>query len=243
MPTLSQAQIAMYAQSAGMANPQLMAAIAMAESSGRTTAHNPVGLDNSYGLWQINMLGDMGPARRKAIGISRNEELYDPAVNARAAAMILRQQGLKAWSTYTNGAYKRYMTGSSVPAGGGATPAFDPWDPLDILPEGSTDKLQEAPILGGLGDVAEGVAATAETLQKAGAWLGSARNWVRIGYIVGGALLVLVGGYIVAAPVVGSAVASTPVGQAVKKVAGKAKASRTGKAKAPAAKKGSGGDE
>ena len=97
MAKLSQAQIAMYAQSAGMQNPVLMSAIAMAESrGGETTAHNPIGLDDSYGLWQINMRGDMGPERRREFGISRNAELFDPAVNARAAAKILNSQGLKA---------------------------------------------------------------------------------------------------------------------------------------------------
>lgn len=238
MPTLSQAQVEMYARSAGMPNPALMAAIAMAESGGRTTAHNPVGLDNSYGLWQINMLGDMGPARRRQFGISRNEQLYDPAVNARAAKMILDGQGLGAWSTYTNGAYKKYAKGG---AGGAtaATPAWDFWDPFGILPEGSTDPLHEAPVLGEIADVATGVGAIGEGVVKAGAWLGNAQNWIRIGYVAGGAVLVIVGIYIVAAPVMGKVAASSPVGRAVKSVAGKAKsATKAAPAKAAPAKKG-----
>ena len=41
--------------------------------------------DLSYGLMQINMLGNLGPARRAEYGISSNEELKDPLVNLKAA--------------------------------------------------------------------------------------------------------------------------------------------------------------
>jgi cell wall-associated NlpC family hydrolase len=62
-------------------------AIAKRESGGRATAYNPnrgTG-DDSYGLFQINMLGNLGPARRKQYGLKSNEDLYDPATNARVA--------------------------------------------------------------------------------------------------------------------------------------------------------------
>ena len=92
-------------------NARVMAAIAMAESSGNPQAFNGntrTG-DQSYGLWQINMLGDMGPERRQLFGITRNEQLFDPLVNARAALRIFQQQGFRAWSAYTNGAYRSYL--------------------------------------------------------------------------------------------------------------------------------------
>lgn len=102
------------AQSAGFTPQQarIMAAIAMAESSGNPRAHNPNARtgDNSYGLWQINMLGSMGPERRRLFGIRSNEQLFDPATNARAAYSIFRQQGFNAWSVYRSGAYRRYLT-------------------------------------------------------------------------------------------------------------------------------------
>lgn len=211
MAKLSQAQVQMYAQSAGMPNPQLMAAIAMAESSGNTRAHNPLGLDNSYGLWQINMLGSMGPARRKQFGITRNEELFDPAVNARAAAKILSGQGLAAWSTYTNGAYKKYMSGGGGAGAGGVDQAFDPWDPLDILPG-------DEGLLGGVGEVAKGIGTIAEATVKTAQWLGQAKNWIRVGYVVGGALLAGMGLYIVASPLIGKVAASSPAAQTIKRV-------------------------
>ena len=61
-------------------------AIAMRESGGNPKVHNGnrrTG-DDSYGLFQINMLGSMGPARRKLLGIKSDKELLDPIVNCRA---------------------------------------------------------------------------------------------------------------------------------------------------------------
>lgn len=76
-------------------------AVAKAESGGRPGAHNPnAGTgDNSYGLFQINMLGDLGPARRKQFGLSSNEDLYDPVVNARIAFKM--SNGGKTWSPWS----------------------------------------------------------------------------------------------------------------------------------------------
>jgi hypothetical protein len=65
-------------------------AVVMKESSGRPDAFNgnQATGDQSYGLFQINMLGSLGPARRKALGLRSNEELFDPLTNARAAFRI-----------------------------------------------------------------------------------------------------------------------------------------------------------
>jgi hypothetical protein len=73
----------------------LMAAIAMAESGGDPGAQNPSG---ASGLWQI--LGQPFPG-----------DVFDPAVNARMAVWKWQHQGLKAWQTYTNGAYKKFYKG------------------------------------------------------------------------------------------------------------------------------------
>ncbi len=87
-------------------------AVALAESGGRPTAHNPnvnTG-DNSYGLFQINMLGDMGPARLRQFGLSSNEDLYDPLTNARVAYLMSGGgRDWSPWTTYTSGAYRRYI--------------------------------------------------------------------------------------------------------------------------------------
>lgn len=103
-------------------NAAIMAAIAMAESGGRSTAHNPnrdTG-DNSYGLWQINMIDGMGPQRRRAFGIANNEALFDPATNANAARQVYQSQGFGAWSVYRSGAYKAYLPQAMAAARNGS---------------------------------------------------------------------------------------------------------------------------
>jgi hypothetical protein len=97
----------------------LAAAIAMAESSGRTdvTSANPDGGVN-VGLWQLDTRGK-GAGHTVA-------DLQNPATNAAVAV-----QGSKdgtdwsAWATFASGAYKRFMNGGttpdmSVPGGGQA---------------------------------------------------------------------------------------------------------------------------
>jgi len=89
----------------------VMAAIALGESGGRPTAHNPnrsTG-DNSFGLWQINMIDALGPERARALGIKDYEQLKDPNVNARGMKMILASQGLNAWSVFRNGTHRQYL--------------------------------------------------------------------------------------------------------------------------------------
>lgn len=89
-----------------------MAAIAIAESGGDPSAMNTTPPDYSVGLWQINYYGDMLPGRTKAYG-SPSALRASPQAQARAAVSIYKSQGLKAWSTYTNGAYKKYMNGAA----------------------------------------------------------------------------------------------------------------------------------
>lgn len=91
-------------------------AIVLAESGGRATAHNPNAStgDNSYGLFQINMLGAMGPERRRQFGLRSNEELFDPVKNARIAFQMSRGgKDWSPWSTYKSGAYKQFLSAKS----------------------------------------------------------------------------------------------------------------------------------
>jgi hypothetical protein len=116
MATLTPEQIGKYAWNAGFGRdaPTLARAIAvaMAESGGRTDAHNGnAGTgDNSYGLWQINMIGSMGPARRKQFGISSNEALFDPQTNANAAWKVSNEgRNWTPWSVFKNGTYTKHI--------------------------------------------------------------------------------------------------------------------------------------
>ena len=100
------------AMSAGFSKSEAktMAAIAGGESTFNNKAHNNNALtgDNSYGLWQINMLGKMGAARRAEFGISSNEDLFNPMTNAKAAKKIYDSQGFGAWGAYKDGNAAKY---------------------------------------------------------------------------------------------------------------------------------------
>lgn len=132
-------------------------AIALAESRGVPTAYNgevfkrgdpiPARLqsimgtvckqdwcgDLSYGLWQINMRPDYGAQRRQMWGLSNNEQLFDPATNARAAYDLYRRRGgrFTDWSTYTYSNYRAFM-----PAAQAAFAQYSP--PVAAPPNPST---------------------------------------------------------------------------------------------------------
>lgn len=90
----------------------LMAAVGMAESSGRTDVvnDNPQTGDNSYGLWQINMIGTLGPSRLAKYGLRSFDDLKDPETNARVMANILGSSGITAWGAYKDKRYLQYMS-------------------------------------------------------------------------------------------------------------------------------------
>jgi hypothetical protein len=89
----------------------LMGAVAFAESTGRTGVvnNNPATGDDSWGMLQVNMIGDIGPYRRQKYGLSSNEDLLDPVTNARVALDIRRSEGIQAWGAYTDGRYKEFL--------------------------------------------------------------------------------------------------------------------------------------
>lgn len=62
-------------------------AVVMRESRGHPTSRNNNAStgDNSYGLFQINMIGDLGAVRREKFNIEKNSDLFDPVTNAKAA--------------------------------------------------------------------------------------------------------------------------------------------------------------
>lgn len=84
---LTGAQVAQIMYKAGFRGKRLVEAVAIAY---RESRFNPRALANdsddlSYGLMQINMKGNMGPGRRKTYNLKSNEDLFNPAINARVA--------------------------------------------------------------------------------------------------------------------------------------------------------------
>ena len=79
---------------------EYLSAIAFKENADGSTGKvrdRPDTGDLSYGLWQINMIGSLGPGRIKQFGLTTNEDLLDPRVNARAALILLRDSGKNTW--------------------------------------------------------------------------------------------------------------------------------------------------
>lgn len=108
-----------------------MAAIAMAESSGIPTNVNRrdnKGTQTSWGLWQISDGTHNMP----------RPNILDPNVNAQAAVAKYKSQGLRAWGTYTSGAYRDYLQNGVDPNGSG-------------LPTGSTSTATDASLTGDIG--------------------------------------------------------------------------------------------
>ena len=75
-------------------------AIAMRESNGRPLAHNKNANtgDNSYGVFQINMIGELGVDRRDLFNIAHNSKLFDPVMNAEIAFYM--SAGGTDWSSW-----------------------------------------------------------------------------------------------------------------------------------------------
>lgn len=158
---LSAKQIADVARQAGIPEDKIptMVAIAMAESGGNSEAHNPKYPDNSFGLWQINMLDEpgyqLGAERRQKYGLSSNEELKDPLTNAKAAFDILNSQGLGAWSVYTSGKYKDFLPDaqaaiSSTPRSTGDLQLPDSNNSINVpMPPGQSQQQSSGSASGG----------------------------------------------------------------------------------------------
>ena len=107
-------------------------AIAMKESRGNALSYNgnrKTG-DHSYGLFQINMIDNLGADRRAKLGLAYNAQLLNPVVNAKSAYyMSKRGTNWSAWkgtktkvvkywlSKYPHQAHKAKAKSKAIPKG------------------------------------------------------------------------------------------------------------------------------
>jgi hypothetical protein len=89
----------------GFPDPNVAAAIALAESAGDPQSiNNCPPREYSVGLWQINILAQ--PHLTK-------EDMFDPEKNAKEAYRLFKARGYKPWGAYThppeNPRYKKYL--------------------------------------------------------------------------------------------------------------------------------------
>ena len=119
------AELRLLAAAAGFPDPNLAAAVAMAESAGNPCARGDpsIGPDcadpgtaTSFGLWQIHV-----PAHPQYDPVS----LFDPHYNA-AAAFAISDGGRdwSPWSTFNHRLYTQFLPGAAVVAAPGAIAAL-----------------------------------------------------------------------------------------------------------------------
>lgn len=87
-------------------------AIAKTESNGRPMAYNGnrnTG-DSSYGIFQINMLGNLGIDRKEKFELKSNILLFDPVINAEIT-YYMTQGGndWSSWPSYNSGKMKEWL--------------------------------------------------------------------------------------------------------------------------------------
>jgi len=211
--------VALLAMRAGWRGNDAITAVAIAQAESRFDpgAHNFTGRDLSYGLWQINMKGDLGPTRRARYRIARNEDLYNPEINARVAYAIWLDRGKRFtdWSTYNNGAYIPYkgfaqFAVSQVESG---QRFYEPLLGNIQDPDSVWDQLTPdvANPLSGIDEVGRAVS-------NIGSFVTNKENWFRVAATVGGGILIMLAVLIL--------LADTIVGQVVRKAMKTARVTR-----------------
>lgn len=163
-------------------------AIAKRESGWNTNAHNGKPPDNSYGLWQINMIGQLGVNRRAQFHLTSNEQLFDPYANARAAFSISSGgSNWRPWSVYTNGSYRMAIAE--------ATEAVkyiqaNPGYVSGSIGNSGVDKIS----FPGIPDIPNPI----EPITKFVGFVTDKRNWLRLGMFLDGLLLLALGAVLLA---------------------------------------------
>jgi len=172
MPTLSGPQLAQLAIQAGFPQSEAAtaAAVALAESGGRTDAISPTG---DYGPWQINRLAHPD--------LFRQYIWNDPSglQNAKMAFSVWSAAGgsWSPWSTYKSGRYKLFLGQTGSANGSGVLSGATAGGAL-----GSSDTGASAPG----GDPSAGIAAFVTAASDP-------TFWTRVALFLGGVLLAFVG--------------------------------------------------
>jgi hypothetical protein len=182
-------------------------AVALAESGGRTDARGDEDITTgkwgpSIGLWQIRSLN-----ADKGTGKTRDEVAnLDPTTNAAHAFAIWQDENWSPWTTYTWGKYLVYWPRAAKAVAGQAVDLPDPGDVADaVVPDAASAIL----------DVAREPLRFLE-------WLKQPINVERIGQVLVGGVILVVGLAIVAyGTTLGSLAASTGAKQGKQILKGK----------------------
>lgn len=179
MTVLSPGQIYAYARGAGFTGGAAVeaTAVALAESSGDSaaTSRNPDGGTN-VGLMQLDTPGGKGAGYSVA-------QLQDPATNMAVAYKGWTSDGhtfTKSWETANNGAANAQLSTAQKAAGGSVGSSIG-----DFF-AGAANQATSGP------DILKPLTLT-EQAGKILAWISTPANWGRVGLVVVGGAVVLVG--------------------------------------------------
>lgn len=193
--------------------------IALAESGGDPNAvnRNRDGTTDT-GLWQINSI------HRKANPTWTEAWLKNPLNNAKAAYALAK--GDKTRKGQYAGTQPWYSSEESREGYKGWKELAADWQKDD--PSAFAGSIAEETLRGDLdipivSDVIEGAdsvkdaaVGALELAGKSALWIGNPRNWLRVGYVVGGLALVVGGATLIAKPAVEGATNILPVGKLAK---------------------------
>ena len=87
-------------------------AVSKAESNGRPFAFNGNAKtgDSSYGIFQINMIGNLGSHRQDKYNLDLYTELFSPVKNAQIVYRMTKSgTDWSSWPSYTKGAYYKWL--------------------------------------------------------------------------------------------------------------------------------------
>lgn len=202
--TITDAQTVTWAKQAGFTGNDLQIAVAVSftENGSRKVDSIHTNSDGSHDLgeWQIN--------DKAHPDLLQQFPEWWSVQNADMAHSVWQSSGWGAWTTFADGDYKANMNRAAVAiANEGLAPTNEVQGKVD-----TTNILTQ---------IGNSVAAIAQDVFKAGAWMAKPENWMRIALVaVGG--IVVIGGVLSASKnqisgVVGAL--PTPVGQAAKAVA------------------------
>jgi hypothetical protein len=192
-------QIAGYAHNAGWTGQDLVVAVAvaLAESGGDPKKRGDTSLQTSewgpsIGLWQIRSLN-----AEKGHGTTRDEIAnLDPQTNANHAYSIWKSQGWGPWSAHNNRTYLLYMPVASAGAS----------DYYTVNPGKAAGDTVDAVTPDAVKNAADAALQIAKEPVRVLEWLTQQGTQIRIGKVIVGGGLVVVGLYIFARPVVQPAI-------------------------------------
>lgn len=187
MAKWSRAQIEVMARAVGWGSHSAdVSWVAMAESGGDDKAVNSIGC---VGLLQINQPVHVGshPKWTRAW-------LQNPMNNLAAGLVLFKAAGSKFGGPWLDSRNKGALPEGWGPHVKGGTASQTGLDDLPGVPQPGDDSLGDllTPDISPLTDVATQMGRIAQATAKAANWLADPFNWLRIAYVTGGGVLVLV---------------------------------------------------